>query len=141
MFRRYHLRLLGPARTKVKITLSRPAGDWKEQMRKDTVGCMLGFYVVPGPSPDRRGMEEIFHDGQPWSETPFVPTHSVGTPQGFELEPLEDEVYTIIPATYEPGKTGPFFLSVVSEGEASADLREDDARRERVSRDAPRSDQ
>ena len=38
-------------------------------------------------------------------------------PAGFELEPLEDEVYTIVPATYESGKTGPFFLSVVSEGD------------------------
>ena len=99
----------------MKITLSRPTAEWKDQMRKDTVGCMLGFYLVPGPTPDRRGMEEIFHDGQPWSETPFLPTNMVSTPLGFELEPLEDEVYTIIPATYEPGKTGSFFLSVTSE--------------------------
>lgn len=61
--------------------------------------------------------EDITHNGEPWSETPFVPMHSVCTPTGFELEPLEDEVYTIIPATFEPGKTGPFYLSVVSDSE------------------------
>merc|ERR1711988_19371 len=51
---RFHLRLLGSSRTKVKITLSRPTAEWKDQVRKDTVGCMLGFYLVPGPTPDRR---------------------------------------------------------------------------------------
>jgi len=114
---RYHLRVLGTERTKVKITLSRPAGYWKQQTTKDSVGSMLGFYLVQGPSPSRDMSEGIFHEGEPWSESPFVPMNLVSTPTNFELEPLEDEVYSIIPATFEPGKHGPFFLSVSSESE------------------------
>jgi hypothetical protein len=41
----------------------------------------------------------------------------VATPQNFYLEPLDDEVYTIIPATFEPEKHGAFFLSVASDSE------------------------
>ena len=67
---RYHLRLLGQARTKVKITLSRPAGDWKEQMRKDTVGCMLGFYLVPGPSPQPVAFLRALRAQAPWGTRP-----------------------------------------------------------------------
>ena len=49
-------------------------------------------------------------------ESAFVPMHSVRTPVDFCIEPLpEDDVYSIIPATFEPGKTGPFFLSVSAE--------------------------
>jgi len=34
------------------------------------------------------------------------------------LRPLgEDEVYTIMPTTFEPGKRGGFFLSVVTEAD------------------------
>lgn len=54
---------------------------------------------------------------EPWSETPFVPTNSVSTPPDFELEPLEDEVYSIIPATFDPDHCGPFVLSVTSDSE------------------------
>jgi len=111
---RYHLRLLGDQTQNVKITLSRPDETWKGQLLKDSIGSMMGFYVVQGPRAARDGAE-IYYNGNPWSETPFVPMNSVSTPPNFELEVLEDEVYTIIPATFEPAKKGPFFLSVVSD--------------------------
>lgn len=71
----------------------------------------------PRCSPSRDVSEEIYHEGEPWSETPFVPMHAVSTPLNFELEPLDDEVYTIIPTTFEPGNTGPFILSVVADSD------------------------
>ena len=107
-------RLLGDQTQNVKITLSRPDVTWNGQLLKDSIGSMMGFYVVQGPRAARDGAE-IYYNGNPWSETPFVPMNSVSTPPNFELEVLEDEVYTIIPATFEPAKKGPFFLSVVSD--------------------------
>lgn len=88
----------------------------------------------------------IFHDSHPWNQSAFVPMHEVGyidlprylylsfylhdhvmyrfgmgqvsTPLDFMLRPLgEDEVYTIMPTTLEPGKRGSFFLSVVTEAD------------------------
>lgn len=42
----------------------------------------------------------------------------VSTPPDFTLEAQGDGgVYTIMPSTYAPGKTGPFFLSVTSDTE------------------------
>jgi hypothetical protein len=75
----------------------------------------MGFYLMQGPKPNR-DMGAIFHDGKPWGESPFVPLHSVGTPEGFMLQPLPDgEVYSIMPTTFDPGKKGSFFLSVVTD--------------------------
>jgi hypothetical protein len=46
-------------------------------------------------------------------------THNrVATPAGFTLESSgSDDVFTIMPATFEPGKKGPFHLSVVCDAE------------------------
>ena len=93
-------------------------------MSKDSVGSMIGFYLVQGATP-ARDTAEVYHDGKPWSETPFVPMNSVSTPNGFVLEPLEDEVYSIIPSTFEPQKTGPFFLSVVADCDFSLQLQKE----------------
>ena len=50
----------------------------------------------------------------------MVPTHEVSTPPGFMLDSnSEDEVFTIMPATFEPGKTGPFFISIATDVEFS----------------------
>lgn len=50
----------------------------------------------------------------------MVPTHEVSTPAGFMLDSnSEDEVFTIMPATFEPGKTGPFFISIATDVEFS----------------------
>ena len=74
-------------------------------------------YYVPGKSDGC-----CVHDGKPWGESAFVPMSSVSTPTNFYLEPLTDDgsgndVYTIMPATFEPGKVGSFFLSVVADCE------------------------
>jgi len=113
---RFHLKLHGAdGPVRVKITLSRPPGPWKALVAKDSLGCMLGFYVCRGPNPARGGGSELYHEGEPWTETPFVPTHSVSTPPGFELPPMDGEVFTIIPTTFEPGKCGPFVISVTAD--------------------------
>ena len=120
---RYHLRLTSPHRAKVKISLSRPEAEWKGKCAKDMVGCMMGFYIFHGPHPDpHHEMGCCVHDGKPWGESAFVPMSSVSTPTNFYLEPLTDDgsgndVYTIMPATFEPGKVGSFFLSVVADCE------------------------
>jgi len=113
---RFHLKVLG-GRTKLKITLTRPASVWKSQVNKDSLGCMIGFYVCKGPITNRDLSGNILYEDEPWSETPFVPTHSVSTPVNFELPPLEDEVYSIIPATFDADKLGPFVLSVTADSE------------------------
>lgn len=45
----------------------------------------------------------------------MVPTHEVSTPPAFMLDNTsEDDIFTIMPATFEPGKTGPFFISIAT---------------------------
>lgn len=54
----------------------------------------------------------------------MVGVWQVSTPAQFKLQPLpEDEVYVIMPATFESGKKGGFFLSVVTDADFS--LRKD----------------
>ena len=110
---------MSPHKAKVRIVLSRPEAEWKAKCTKDMVGCMMGFYIFHGPNPDpHHEMGVCHHDGKPWGESAFVPMSTVSTPTNFYLEPLaNDEVYTIMPATFEPGKTGSFFLSVVADCE------------------------
>jgi hypothetical protein len=58
-----------------------------------------------------RLVDELWHEVEVWPETPFAPAHAVATPAGFELPGLDGgEVYTLVCATFEPGKTGPFVL-------------------------------
>ncbi|CAN0081797.1 unnamed protein product, partial [Phaeothamnion confervicola] len=116
----------------IRITLSRPERDWRAACAADTVGCMMGFYLMRGTRPARRA-GAVTHEGRPWDESPFVPTHAVSTPAGFVLDgpPVGDEagggggggrreeVYTIMPATLESGKLGPFLISVVSDADFS----------------------
>ena len=120
---KFHLRLAaGVERATVKVTLSRPTGPWKPNVTKDSLGCMLGLYLCKGPNAQHGGLpgDEIWHEGEPWSETAFVPANAVSTPAGFELPGLESgEVYTIVCATFEPGKVGPFVLSVTADADFS----------------------
>lgn len=61
-----------------------------------------------------------FAQGRPYEGSPMVPTHEVSTPLGFMLENNpEDDIFTIMPATFEPGKTGPFFISITTDVEFS----------------------
>ena len=99
----------------MKITLTRPESVWQSQCKRDTVGNMMGFYLMVGSKPNR-DTGNIMHDSRPWNESAFVPMHSVSTPQNFYLEPLMDEeVYCIMPAIFEPKHTGPFMLSVTTD--------------------------
>ena len=120
---RYQLRLESDRPSvKCKITLTRPEDLWKGPCGKDSVGNMMGFYLMSGRRdelPERGKGVRIQHDGRPW-EAPFVPMHSVGTPPGFLLEVLPpDEVYWVVPATFEPQKLGPFFLTVSADTDFS----------------------
>ena len=77
--------------------------------------------AAPAPKPQPK-IKYPKDDGKPWGESAFVPMSSVSTPTNFFLEPLADDgsgndVYTIMPATFEPGKVGSFFLSVVADCE------------------------
>ncbi|CAN0583706.1 unnamed protein product, partial [Ectocarpus sp. 12 AP-2014] len=103
----FHLKLRTTGPTKVRISLSRPEKDWKNKCIRDSVGCMMGFYLMSGSKPNRN--QAMFHEGRPYEGSPMVPTHEVSTPPGFMLDNTsEDDIFTIMPATFEPGKTGPF---------------------------------
>jgi len=112
---RFFLKLNTSEPANVKIALSRNEKVWAQNCAKDSIGCMMGFYLMQGTKLNR-DMGNIYHDGKPWGESPFVPLHSVGTPEGFTLAPLpEGEVYSIMPTTFDPAIKGAFFLSVVTD--------------------------
>ena len=112
---KFTLKINSDSPVEFKIKLTRPEDRWKKKCSKDdAVDCMMGFYVVAGTRVTKEPTG-IYHNGQPWTFTGTVPIHEIATPSNFYLEPLpNDEVYTIMPVTYSPGKTGPFFLTVES---------------------------
>ena len=89
-----------PVRT--RITVSRVGANWKAAMKKDTVGCMIGFYLfirrntsppsaysssssssappVPNAAPSNQSYEltQIY-------ESTFVPDYEASTEEEFEL--------------------------------------------------------
>eukprot|EP00953_Heterococcus_sp_UTEX-ZZ885_P001844 1510-Heterococcus_DN1.PRE.4 len=71
----FHLKLKAPGPTRVRVVLSRPDKDWRAACHSDRVGCMMGFYLLQGSRPVRTP-GALFHEGRPWDESPFVPTHS-----------------------------------------------------------------
>jgi len=63
------------SRAHARIVLSRPEERWKGPAKQDSVGCMLGFYIVTCD----RERDSKFNDGRsgnPNMETHFVPMHS-----------------------------------------------------------------
>ena len=65
---RFTLRIMGRARgdrpANVKITLTRPEAAWRRQCGKDSVGAMMGFYLLPGTAVDREDpTNAATHDG------------------------------------------------------------------------------
>ncbi|CAB1113434.1 unnamed protein product [Ectocarpus sp. CCAP 1310/34] len=56
----FHLKLRTTGPTKVRISLSRPEKDWKNKCIRDSVGCMMGFYLMSGSKPNRN--QAIFHE-------------------------------------------------------------------------------
>lgn len=100
---KFHLRLQTTEPTAVKITLSRPEKAWKKQIGMSLVGCMIGFYVYPGniqPSKDNLINKQT---------QKFVPWNEVADELMLDGAP---DGYILMPTTYEPGKLGPFVISV-----------------------------
>lgn len=105
--------LVVPQRAQVHITLARCERPWRQQIAKDAVGCMLGFYVLSqtaGVGEEGLSRENVV------AETTFVPSHEVSL--DITLAPCTaDNPYLVVPCTYEPGKVGEFMLRVCSGGQ------------------------
>ena len=107
---RYLLRLQTHDPTAVKITLSRPEKAWKKQVGMNLVGCMIGFYVYSGNvQPTKEAL--INKDSQK-----FVPWNEVSCELMLDGNP---DGYIIMPTTSEPGKYGPFIVSISTDVEFS----------------------
>ena len=80
----------------------------------DLVGCMIGFYVYRAN--DELSKENILNhrvrgpDGQlSQQEIKFVPWNEISEVLELDYNP---DGYMIMCSTYDPGKTGPFILSL-----------------------------
>jgi hypothetical protein len=110
---KFHLKIVTPigtnAPTRLRITLSRHGSNWRQMCKRDTVGCMIGFYIFV-----TRGTEQ----NQIYEST-FVPDEEFSTDGNFSLPFLahHDESYTIMPTTFSEGKYGSFILTVLCEHE------------------------
>lgn len=92
----------------VRIALCRHGSAWRNKERKDTVGCMISFYVFVSRNNEQR---EVY-------AAPFVPTSEVCTEDDFKLAPLKKgEEYIIMPTTNAPGVHGNFVLSLMCDQE------------------------
>ncbi|ETN16172.1 hypothetical protein PPTG_06374 [Phytophthora nicotianae INRA-310] len=117
---KFYLQIQGVRPTKVRITLTRSEREWKTRCQRDSVGTMIGFYLFRGGSgklmrPAEEGdsnSNPIVINGRPWSETDFVPLHSVSSPPDLVLSAAAKGGYVVVPTTYEPGRLGKFVLSV-----------------------------
>ncbi len=87
------------ARAVLNITLARTDRSWRNNVAKDQVGCMLGFYVIHGEKIERECVKD---------ETTFVANHEVSLSVTLEA----NETYCIIPCTYYNNKEGEFMLRV-----------------------------
>lgn len=114
-----YLHLKGVRPAKVKITLTRSELEWKPKCKRDAVGTMMGFYLFHGQKINRDGSTNVIVNGRPWSETDFVPLHSVQSPPELVLPSAFNEPYVIMPATYDPNKLGKFVVSVQCDVEFS----------------------
>ena len=94
----------------VRIALARVGTSWKSAVKRDTVGCMIGFYIFINHGTEMR----------PYYESTFVPDGEVATELSFTMPQLEHgETFTIMPTTFGEGKLGSFVLSVLAEYEFS----------------------
>ena len=115
---------------KTRIVVSRVGESWRPNVKKDTVGCMLGFYLFVRRSapPTVPGQKDAQHGGGGGGagemiqvyESTFVPDEDVATEEDFMLEQIaSDEEYVIMPTTFAEGKVGSFVISVSSDSEFS----------------------
>jgi hypothetical protein len=105
----YPVNTIDPCR--IRITLAKYGPHWKNMVKKDTVGCMIGFYIF---------IQNKLGDLSQVYESVFSVDNELSTDPTFVLEQLgHDEVYVIMPTTYAEGKLGSFVLSLLSEFEFS----------------------
>lgn len=109
---RFLLRFHNPVNTdapaRLRITLARHGPNWRPMAKKDTVGCMIGFYIFLAQGD---AQTQIY-------ESTFVPDDEMATDPTFSLPQLaHGETYIIMPATFGENKFGSFVLSILSEYE------------------------
>jgi hypothetical protein len=109
---KFQLRFHNPVHTdapaRLRITIAKLGSQWKSLSKKDTVGCMIGFYIFL-----TRGTEQI-----QMYESTFVPDEENSTDSSFSLPQLSHgETYTLMPTTFADGKHGAFVISILSEYE------------------------
>ncbi len=72
------------------------------------VGCMIGFYVYPASQHPTK--ENLINK----ATQKFVPWNEVAEELSLDSSP---DGYILMPTTYEPGKHGPFIISVSTDVE------------------------
>jgi hypothetical protein len=99
----------GSQSIRLRITLSRHGTGWRQLCKRDTVGCMIGFYIFLSKGTEQT---QIY-------ESTFVPDDEFSTDSTFSLPVLTqaDESYLIMPTTLHEGKFGSFILTVLCENE------------------------
>lgn len=94
--------------SRVRITLARVGTNWKSLAKRDTVGCMIGFYIFINHGTELR----------PFYESTFVPDSEISTDGSFTMPQLgHGETFTIMPTTFGEGKIGSFVISILAEYE------------------------
>lgn len=122
----------GNPAARVRITLSKHGDRWDKMTRKDTVGCMIGFYIFITASATRPKEEGNEAGGSAAAPPPiapsgemrqvyesvFCPNDRISTEADFTLEQLSpEEEYVIMPTSFAEGKRGPFVLSISADYE------------------------
>jgi len=118
---KYAVRFLQPMTSDepifTRISLARVGANWKIMSKKDTIGCMIGFYVFISSSNNKN---DYNNELRPFYESIFIPEDEVTTDVTFKLPQIaHGESYIIMPSTYGEGKVGSFVLSILSEYEFS----------------------
>lgn len=112
----------------VRISLCRHGSSWRNKERKDTVGCMISFYVFISRNNE---LIEVY-------SAPFSPTSEVCTEDDFKLQPLKKgEEYIIMPTTNAPDVFGNFVLSLMCEQEFIFTTLKDKSSNKRASAGGP----
>jgi hypothetical protein len=104
----FHFPIHSEAPARVRITLAKYGASWKQMSRKDTVSCMIGFYIF---SSHHGALTQVY-------ESIFVPDNELSTDSSFTLSQLpRGDFYIIMPATFLDGVIGSFVISILSEVE------------------------
>lgn len=105
---KFHYPVHSEDHSRVRITLARVGTNWKSLAKRDTVGCMIGFYIFINHGTELR----------PFYESTFVPDNELSTDASFTMPQLgHGETFTIMPTTFGEGKIGSFVISILAEYE------------------------